>query len=72
MAGDGVTIDGRAELQRQILPDRFEVIDEPLGWRCRACRAEVRSPLPQSSSEAVARLAESAADHALFCGRCAD
>jgi hypothetical protein len=81
MAGDGVTIDGRARLQEQILPDRFEVIDQPLGWRCRACRAEVRAS-PPAGAEAdqaaepgraeLARLAEAAADHAMFCGRCAD
>lgn len=77
MAGDGMTIEGRAQLQEQILPDRFEVIDEPLGWRCRGCRAEVRASMPTatqptSAVDAVARLAEAAADHALYCGRCAD
>ncbi len=64
-------IDARgADLRSRIPADRFEVIDHPLGWRCRACGAEVLAKADEGS--AVARLSESAADHALFCGRCDD
>ncbi len=75
MAGEKTVTDGRAELTNQVLADRFEVLDGPLGWRCLACGAEIRAALaptdPCTTAE-VNRLAESAADHALFCGRCDD
>ncbi len=67
--------DGPAMLSRQIPADRFEVLAEPLGWRCRSCRAEVfgdTATAELATAVAVARLAESAADHAMFCGRCDD
>lgn len=60
----------QAALRTSILPERFEVTDGPLGWRCLACGAEVLAETDQG--DAVARLSESAADHALFCGRCDD
>ena len=70
--------DGATELARQIPADRFEVISDPLGWRCR-CGATVTGPIdagPAGSglmpTAIAARLAESAADHAMFCGRCDD
>ncbi len=67
---------GAAALAAQIPADRFEVLADPLGWRCRSCRAEVfggGSASAESTPNAmVARLAESAADHAMYCGRCDD
>lgn len=81
MAGDDVVTDRRAQLQSQILADRFEVIDGPLGWRCLGCGAEVRAVEVRAAESGagneptaadVARLSETAADHALFCGRCDD
>ncbi len=57
-------------LADQILADRFEVLAEPLGWRCLGCGATVSTEQPTESE--VARLAEAAADHGLYCGRCDD
>ena len=63
------------ELRSQLLPGRFEPLVDPLGWRCLGCQATVlateESPATGTKS-AVNRLAESAADHAMFCGRCDD
>ncbi len=62
--------DRSADLRARIPADRFEVLDAPLGWRCRACGAEVVAAADEVN--AIARLSEAAADHALFCGRCDD
>ncbi|MGH1493013.1 MAG: hypothetical protein ACRBK7_27065 [Acidimicrobiales bacterium] len=63
-------------LAKQILADRFEIIAEPLAWRCRGCNTTVSAATnqagPAPDGEGIARLAEVAADHALFCGRCDD
>ena len=67
-------IDPVAALKRQVLADRFDVVDQPLGWRCRACSATVVAP-PETgmpTDRDIARLGESAADHAMYCGRCDD
>lgn len=83
MAGSGqppVVADAAAALAAQLLADRFVVITNPLGWQCRGCEAEVRaSPSgepgvlqPVIDQRAINRLAESAADHGLYCGRCDD
>ncbi|MEM7321968.1 MAG: hypothetical protein AAF531_02685 [Actinomycetota bacterium] len=71
MSDRAVAVDPVAALERQLLVDRFEVITDPIGWRCLACGAEVRSP-DGSEPTAINRLAESAADHAIHCGRCDD
>ncbi len=62
--------DQGADLRSRIPADRFEVLDHPLGWNCRACGAEVLARADEVN--AIARLSEAAADHALFCGRCDD
>jgi hypothetical protein len=79
MAGPGqplATADAADALRKQVLTDRFDVVDGPLGWLCRSCDAEVRIPEPDQVElvdvAAVNRLAESAADHGLYCGRCED
>lgn len=66
-------------LAEQILADRFEVIAEPLAWRCRGCKvtvaakvADSQHPQGQPIQSELDRLAEAAADHALYCGRCDD
>jgi hypothetical protein len=63
-----------AALRRQVLADRFEVVDQPLGWRCRACLATVKTAasVDPPTDRDIARLGESAADHAMYCGRCDD
>ncbi len=60
------------QLSSQLILDQFEVLDDPLGWRCRSCRVEVVAAPNESAEAATNRLAEAAADHSLFCGRCAD
>lgn len=61
--------DEMVALGKQLLPGRFEAVADPLGWRCLGCGVTVRS---EQSTADVARLAESAADHGLQCGRCDD
>ena len=73
-------LEASAQLRAQILPDAFEVIIDPLGWRCRSCRTEVLAGATDTIDTAdraaiettINRLAESAADHTMFCGRCDD
>lgn len=68
--------DPAAALGRQILLERFEVLTQPLGWQCRSCGATVVTDGPDRAGgpdgNDVARLAEAAADHGLYCGRCDD
>ncbi len=72
-AGSGLDEDPALALSRQVLPDRFEVLTQPLGWRCRSCGASVSTDGPDRPDRSeLVRLAETAADHALYCGRCDD
>jgi ribosomal protein S27AE len=57
---------------RRLPPDRFEPLTDQLGWRCRMCGAEIAAHADRRQETEVNRLAEVAADHALFCGRCDD
>lgn len=72
MATDDLLADPPARLRDQVLADRFEVTDRPLGWRCRSCGATVAAEPGSEIDAAVIRLSESAADHAVLCGRCND
>ena len=70
---DSPTTDPGALLNAQLMPGRFTTVTDPLGWRCLGCTATVTAdPAAPADRDAINRLAESAADHALFCGRCDD
>lgn len=78
MAGPGRPLalpDPANALRRQVIADRFDVLEDPLGWQCRFCDAVVQPVVTTDAGpdqDAVNRLAESAADHGLYCGRCDD